>query len=92
MNNVKVKATTEVFSATTEGNGGGSSVEEMLNSLEASDATLGDARLLPKEPMVQIDTIDVACGKQRMTVRISFEDHFNGIIYAKVRVSNHLQN
>lgn len=43
-----------------------------------------EAEVKSNEMIVQIDTIDVACGKERMTVRITFDDRFNGIIYAKV--------
>jgi len=32
----------------------------------------------------QIDAIDVACGKEKMTVRVTFDSAFDGIIYAKV--------
>lgn len=61
--------------------------------VEASASMQEDTRLSKEKeseseaaPTVKVKAIDVACGKERMTVRVSFDDIFNGIIYAKVTV------
>lgn len=61
-----------------------SSVEVSPSTQEARLSQEADDMLEGKENLVKIKTIDVACGKERMTVRVSFDDRFDGIIYAKV--------
>lgn len=66
-------------------------IESRQSSVEINPSTQ-DARLNQeandmleaREGLVKIKTIDVACGKERMTVRVTFDDRFDGIIYAKV--------
>jgi hypothetical protein len=53
------------------------------SSLEASAAE-PSGRQLHANHSPQIQTIDVACGKEKMTVRVTFDQDFNGVIYAKV--------
>ena len=56
----------------------------MDESVGATDVTaLADEFHPLRTPM--IEGIDVACGKERMTVRITFDQEFNGVVYAKVR-------
>lgn len=63
-------------------------IEARRVAVEPSASTKDEAqltdRMVGQEPTVQIKSIDVACGKERMTVRVTFDDRFNGIIYAKV--------
>ncbi len=59
------------------------------SNLETSSAE-NNARQLHAHHSPQIQTIDVACGKEKMTVRVAFDQDFNGVIYAKVSSSQSL--
>lgn len=61
-----------------------SKVDAASPSLEASAAEDASARQLHAHHSAQVQTIDVACGKEKMTVRVAFDQEFNGVIYAKV--------
>ncbi|CAL8095448.1 unnamed protein product [Orchesella dallaii] len=88
---LKVKDTTEEVLSTAQENVGSSdssaTTEETADSRNALDAITTamkeNEHLVEEEQMAQIQKIDVACGKERMTVRITFNDRFDGIIYAK---------
>jgi len=56
---------------------------QAVTSVSAASETK-DARLLHAHNMPQVQSIDVACGKEKMTVRVTFDQEFNGVIYAKV--------
>jgi hypothetical protein len=71
-------ASSSVTSATPTGQG----------NLESSSAE-DNARLLHAHHTAQVQTIDVACGKEKMTVRVTFDQEFNGVIYAKVSLGSH---
>ncbi|CAG7827304.1 unnamed protein product, partial [Allacma fusca] len=60
-----------------------SSVSSGDKLLTAADTTADRERQLHAHHSAQIQKIDVACGKERMTVRVTFDQAFNGIIYAK---------
>ncbi len=71
-------------------------IESRQSSVEVSPSTQDTARMSQeindmmegRENLVKIKTIDVACGKERMTVRVTFDDRFDGIIYAKVSTNS----
>ncbi|XP_021949696.1 uncharacterized protein LOC110847138 isoform X1 [Folsomia candida] len=56
-------------------------------SLETSSAE-ENARQLHVHHSPQVQTIDVACGREKMTVRVAFDQEFNGVIYAKGHYSD----